>query len=524
MDALKKLFSQPAGSTDPQAAQQLGECIGKMPPVTDSLRSLGGGAAMLADKGREQFIVIACGRDAVPDWLNSFTGETVEANGLRLLLATPLGANVRALAALLPNALPRPLGTAASFGFGDRLGLATPGHVQALKPYADDILPIFCQQSIREMVRTERTAAQVMDDALLGAFRAGWDGPVSADADHLKTFDDVDVTAAEGYVFFTIDPSDHVDQQADDYSPGQLDERFQGLLNDKVESAAEFLTLYKGKSFTLETVEGVENATLDEISIKRAAVKYGRALAHIRSMTEHIDSAMAGKPWEIEISVDETEQPTSVQEHLFIALELQRRHVPVVSLAPRFVGRFEKGIDFRGDADELRRTMALHAAIARQYGPYKLSLHSGSDKLSVYPHLSRLTNGQFHIKTAGTSYLEALRVAARVEPDMFREIVAFCRDRYENDRATYHVSARLDTVPWSDALSTQELEQHYLSQDDGRQILHVTFGSVLTTRGSDGVPLFKDRLMDLLETNRSVYDTVIRSHFTNHLRPLKEGA
>src|SRR5258706_9547234 len=98
------------------------------------------------------------------------------------------------------------LGMAPSFGFGDRIGLATPGHVAAMKAAGQGIAPIFPQQSIREMTRTSRTPQQVMDDALNGAKAAGWTGPIGADADHLKTPADVDATTAVGFTFFTIDP------------------------------------------------------------------------------------------------------------------------------------------------------------------------------------------------------------------------------------------------------------------------------------------------------------------------------
>src|SRR5256885_3101620 len=101
---------------------------------------------------------------------------------------------------------PRPLGLAASFGFGDRLGVATPGHVAALKSAGGGIAPIFAQQSIREMTRTVRTPTQVMTDALRGAREAGFTGVQGADADHLKTPQDVDRTAEAGVFFFSIPP------------------------------------------------------------------------------------------------------------------------------------------------------------------------------------------------------------------------------------------------------------------------------------------------------------------------------
>src|SRR5512134_1722616 len=116
----------------------------------------------------------------------------------------------------------QPLGLDPSFGFGDRIGLATTGHVAAMKRAGGSIAPIFPQQSIREMTRTARTPEQVMSDALKGAADAGWTGRSGADADHLKTPADVDHTAAAGFVFFTIDPSEHVDGQADNYTLDQL--------------------------------------------------------------------------------------------------------------------------------------------------------------------------------------------------------------------------------------------------------------------------------------------------------------
>src|SRR6266849_6177185 len=111
--------------------------------------------------------------------------------------------------------LPQPvvLGLRKSFGFGDRLGLATPGHLAAHRKF--DFAPIFAQQSIREMARTERTAEEVMRAAMQALASAGYSGVWGADADHLKTLRDVDITAAAGFCFFTIDPSEFVCDQAD---------------------------------------------------------------------------------------------------------------------------------------------------------------------------------------------------------------------------------------------------------------------------------------------------------------------
>ena len=492
-------------------------------PLAETLRAAEGGLLILAGKpGTAQELALVCTRQGAPPvWLDLFTGERTEIEDVQVLAARCVPENVAALQAALPNLAPAPLGMAPSFGFGDRIGLATPGHAAALRKSGALLAPIFAQQSIREMTRTERTPRQVVADATWGAFRAGWNEPVGADADHLKTTADVDSTAEAGFSFFTIDPSDHVDQRADDYSEAQVEKRFQALLNDNVPGASDFIKLYAGRSFDL----GVSRIVLDEPTLKRAAVKYGRALAHIYALAAHTAKAKAGGEFEMEISVDETDQPTSIPEHLFIALELKRHEVPFVSLAPRFIGDFEKGVDYRGDVRRFAADLALHAAIAQTYGPYKISLHSGSDKFSVYPPLESTTKRAFHVKTAGTSYLEALRAACRADPQFFRKIVDFSLDRFETDRATYHISAALAGTPAPGDLSPEELEQAYLNEDNGRQILHVTFGSVLTAReaGRPGRYRFRDSLKALLLQHRNLHEQVLADHLGKHLELLCRG-
>jgi hypothetical protein len=199
----------------------------------------------------------------------------------------------------------------------------------------------------------------------------------------------------------------------------------------------------------------------------------------------------------------------------------------LVSLAPRFIGEFEKGVDYKGDLSALEASLADHASIADLLGPYKLSLHSGSDKLSMYPALARATRRRFHVKTAGTSYLEALRVVARHEPAMFRALVDFCRSRYDADKATYHVSATLESAPSPAAVDRDtELEQLYLERwadvpecrgftAPGRQILHCTFGSVLTDARLG--PALRDVLSEYCDS----YSEFLAEHFSRHLRALQ---
>jgi len=520
---LKTFLHDTDGIAGREQGLQLAQSVadrGDLNPLAESLRASDNSLLILVEKqhGRKDMVLVCTLKDTPPGWMERFTGDRTETGGLAVLTAPCTIYNASTLQAALTNLVPVPLGLRPSFGFGDRIGLATPGHVNAMRLHGQGLAPIFAQQSIREMTRTERTADQVMADATWGAFRAGWRGPVGADADHLRTTADVDETARAGFTFFTIGPSDFVDQKADNYTDARVDEKFQEMLRDKVRGAEDLTGLYAGKSFDLD----IEKVVFKESALKRAAVKYGRALAHIYAMAEHTAKVMGPKGYELEISVDETDQPTTVLEHLFIALELKRHEVPAVSLAPRFIGYFEKGVDFRGDLVRFEADLVLHAAIARQYGPYKISLHSGSDKFGVYPQLGSISHQAFHVKTAGTSYLEALRVACRADPDFFREIADFSLVRFEEDRATYHISATLGGTPAPDGLSVDALERHYLDEDNGRQILHVTFGSVLTARekGDQTAYLFRDRLNELLLDHRGLHDKLLAEHLGKHLRLL----
>ena len=409
----------------------------------------------------------------------------------------------------VPN--PGVLGLAPSFGYGDRLGSATPGHLEAHRDLGSGIAPIFAQQSIREMERTDRSPTDVMT-AVAGALTAaGFTGAWGADADHLKTTVDVDATAAAGYTFFTIDPSDHVDIAADDYSAAQVDQHFA-----VVRSEIDWVDTYLGQTVAFDGFE----IDFDEATVRRAAVKYGRAIAHSRRLAAHIQraAASAGTEPEIELSVDETPQPTTLAEHYVIADQCRRDGMNLVSLAPRYVGGFEKGIDYRGDLDVLERSLQQHMQIVHRLGPYKLSLHSGSDKLSIYPIIARVTGGLFHVKTAGTSYLEALRVVARHDPALFRRVIGFSRERFETDRTTYHISSELEhAAPPASDDSAATLEDIYLDRDPGRQILHVTFGSVLTDPG------FGPAIKALLEAEPATHQQVVADHFRRHLAALREG-
>lgn len=446
--------------------------------------------------------------------LAKFAGDAHEfRTGYSIKYCPANHANARALRNTLDWLMPKPIGLATSAGTGDRIGLATPGHVRAFKAVGGNIVPIFAQQSIREMTRTGRSADDVMTDATFGAFQAGWNKLLGADADHLKTPADIDACTAAGFSFYTIDPGDHVDSAADTASLTVLQHKLAALPWQNLETtAADFEQRYAGQSIRLES----RAVTLDKEAVLRAAVKYGKAIAHVTMMYRHL--AAKKIPFELEVSVDETETPTTHAEHIIVASELKRLGVKWISLAPRYIGRFEKSADYIGDLAAFEKDFAVHAEIARKFGPYKLSIHTGSDKFSIYGITMNQTRGLVHLKTAGTSYLEALRTIAAFDPAFFRAIYVFARERYETDRHSYLLSGSLENAPLPEALPDADLPT-LLNQFDAREILHATFGSVLTAKQSDGKFVFYDKFMSILRANPEAYARNLESHFIKHLKP-----
>jgi hypothetical protein len=461
------------------------------------------------DEPGRRLVVVSKPGGAAEDFQGERRAVTAGDLALTATIAPTSPPNLAALRERLPFLNPTPLGLKTSAGCGDRLGLATPGHIQAVRKAG--LAPILAQQSVRENERTGRTPADVMADAAWGVFETGWRGGFGADADHLKTPEALDAFVDAGYTFFTIDPGDHVDARADTASAAEIETLVQALPWEALESRpADLKRALCPKPLDLDGTP----CPLTEAQVYRAAAKYGRVVAHTVSMHRHLKNRMANRPFELEVSVDETDTVTRLAEHIYIATELRRLGVHWVSLAPRYVGDFEKGVDYIGDLAVFEASFAQHAAVARTLGPYKLSLHSGSDKFRIYPIAARHTRGLVHLKTAGTSYLEALRATAMTDHDLFRRIMTLAIERYPVDRDSYHVSARIDALPPFRQIPDDALPE-LLEDFHAREILHVTYGSVLNH------PTLRPAFFAALETHASLYTTLIAKHFDRHLQPFK---
>ncbi|MGH7494752.1 MAG: tagaturonate epimerase family protein [bacterium] len=507
---IEKLETAPTSGNQPLQVE-----LSKNDPIRiypKSIHQLDGAYFFIARRGEKKALFISSTPDSHTAF-SYFEGEELEIDPS--LKCCPLHhQNAEALREAFDFTRPVLIGLENSFGLGDRLGLANPAHLRALA--ATPLRAILAQQSIRELERTERTADEVMDAATWAVFQEGYRKGFGADADHVKTTEHIDRMMKAGFTFFTLDPSAHVINEAATLPDAELSQRFEALQWEILADTPEGIrSRYEGKTFRLSSDFEIHPAAGE---IRRALVKYGAVVAHAATLYRHLENKYRSRPFEVELSVDETDSPTTPFEHFLVANELKRLGVKLVSLAPRFVGEFEKGIDFKGDLALFEKEYAKHVKIAEALGPYKISIHSGSDKFSVYRAIGALQLGHVHVKTAGTSYLEALRTLAARAPELFGEILDFARRRFEADKASYHVSAKLDRVP-SARDCTPERFLRLFDDNHARQVLHVTFGSVLTTKDGAGKPVFKDRMLRTLEQHEAEHYENLQHHFRRHLEP-----
>ena len=243
------------------------------------------------------------------------TAETLAVGGMDYLVACCALSheNTDALRAAFPFTRPRPCGTDTSFGMGDRLGLATPGHIRAARAF--QVFPVLAQQSIREMARTGRSPHQVLDQAAWAVFQEGFRTGYGADADHLKTEDDVRATAAAGFTMFTIDPSDYISDAAAGMDQAALGKALAELFHDGPGRAEdvrdEFIKTYESREFRLEDpVTGFSRTfTLRGVDLMRIAVTYLPAIRHATAMYALLKDILGAAPFDFEVSVDETAAP-----------------------------------------------------------------------------------------------------------------------------------------------------------------------------------------------------------------------
>ncbi|MEX2345347.1 MAG: tagaturonate epimerase family protein, partial [Balneolaceae bacterium] len=311
----------------------------------NSIHEDAGDIFFLIRKGIIKKLIVISGSEET-----EFTGESISADEFSAVMCDLTHRNADAIRERFSFTMPILLGNTNSYGFGDRLGNAGPAHLRSVRN--SGFRPVLAQQSIRELERTKRTASEVMDAATWSVFQEGYHEGFGADGDHLKTTGDIDRMVEAGYTMFTIDPSEYVQDDVKSLNKISLESAYKNLPWDLLEDTSDSLL----ERFTEEPVEILDDYHLNPTpeEVMQGMVKYGRVVTHTRNLADYLSKRWPDHPAELELSVDETQDPTTLFEHYLVASELNRLGVELVSLAPRFCGHFEKGIDFKGDLDQFR--------------------------------------------------------------------------------------------------------------------------------------------------------------------------
>lgn len=409
-----------------------------------------------------------------------------------------------------------------SFGAGDRFGLQGRAQLAAFQEARSrgvDITPVW-NTSHREHTILGSSPSQTRAAAEAAVREAGWDGPWHLDADHitLKTVDPfLDVCD-----YFTLDVAEEIGRPANEGEVRDFVDRHGGLEGrHSVSFLAEPLLVRRS---------ALEEAARGYLPAIRAAGRICRRLEERRGAGRFI----------VEVSMDETDRPQSPVELLTILAGLAEEGVPVQAVAPRFPGRFNKGVDYMGDPARFERELLGHvAAIAlavREYGlpaSLKISVHSGSDKFSIYPAIRRVlrrTGAGLHLKTAGTTWLEELAGLAESGGEglsLAKEIYAEAYGAREALIRPYAAVVEIDParLPPPSEIGRWGPDEFVaaLQHDPScpafnphfRQLLHVAYG-VAARRGEE----FRGLLRKFGEV---VGRRVTRNLFERHLRPIFLG-
>jgi hypothetical protein len=406
-----------------------------------------------------------------------------------------------------------------TFGVGDRFGHQGVAQLFAIQSAAErgvSIYPVW-NKSNREhgIVGTKPWSVRVEADAAVKAL--GWTGDYFVDADHINLHS-VDAFL-ESCDFFTIDVAEYVGQPVDPDTKNAFLEKFASL-----EGAHRLPHLENELIVTAAEI----SATVDKFLV--AMQEAGRIFRHISANKTNGDFA-------VEISVDETDLPQTPSQLLVILAMIADQQIPVQTIAPKFTGRFNKGVDYVGDIAEFEREfdadLAVIAYAVASFGlppSLKISVHSGSDKFSLYPVIRRLVakhGAGLHLKTAGTTWLEevaGLAEAGGEALEIVKEIYARAHGRAQELIKPYAPVVDIDiarlpsvedvrawnSAKWLAALVHDQTNPKYNSQF--RQFLHVSFKIAAEL----GAPFIA-----ALEKHHEIIGRRVRNNLlVNHIEPL----
>jgi len=406
-----------------------------------------------------------------------------------------------------------------TFGMGDRFtrqGKAQLSAIIEAKKLGADIVPVW-NKSNREHVtiHTHPDSQRAEADAAVKAL--GWKDSYYVDADHigLKTVDNF-LAACD---FYTLDVADYSGKPAAEKNIKAFVDANRKLIGS--------LSI-PGIAHPLEITEAI---------IQNAANKYLLAIEEAGKIYRHVEEKKGKGNFVTEVSIDETDAPQSPVEMLFILSAIAKEGIPAQTIAPKFTGRFNKGVDYVGDLaqfeKEFNEDLCIVAFAIKEFGlpqNLKLSIHSGSDKFSIYGPMARAIrkhNAGLHVKTAGTTWLEEIIGLAcaggeglAIAKDVYRKAYG----RYDELCAPYSavIDIKKDKLPspdevdgWNEkryAETLRHMQSNPAYNSSFRQLIHVGY-KVAAELG--------DRYLKALEDNEKVVaQNVAENLLDRHIKRL----
>ncbi len=405
-------------------------------------------------------------------------------------------------------------------GIGDRFGQQGRAQLEAFRllNLNEKVLaaPVW-NKSNREHNTVGTLPDTVRQEADAAVKSCGWDEAYFVDADHINLKNVAPFIKSSD--FFTLDVADFIGETMDE---GEI-YGFLARHNDLVGT---------------HTIEGIA----DPVTLTRhQAAEYLRstlfAIRQAGRIFKHIVSERGSDDFVTEISMDETDMPQTPLMLLVILAAISEERIPVQTIAPKFSGRFNKGVDYVGDpvafGSEFEQDVCVTRYAAKRFDlPHnlKLSVHSGSDKFSLYPHIARILKQHdvgVHIKTAGTTWLEEVTGLAASEGEglaVAKDIYALALTRFEELCAPYAtvIDVHLDRLPdiadvrsWSGerfAAALRHIPSEERFNSDFRQLMHVSY-KIAAELG--------DRYLNALTANEAtVAAHVTENIYQRHLKPI----
>jgi len=409
-----------------------------------------------------------------------------------------------------------------SFGMGDRFGHQGKAQLRACQLATElgaHFVPVW-NKSNREhtFIGTEPSSLRAEADAAVKAL--GWKQSYHVDADHIR-LETVDRFIAPSD-FFTIDVADSIGKPASAADVKAFADRHPELIG------------------TIAIPHIDHPFTITRAEVERVANKFLLATQDAGKIYQHIVKAKGAANFITEVSMDETDSPQTPPELLIILAAIADQEIPIQTIAPKFTGRFNKGVDYVGDVKQFEKEFNEDLAVIRfaidkyRLPPsLKLSVHSGSDKFSLYEPMRRALqkfDAGVHIKTAGTTWLEELIGLAEAGGDgleIAKEIYAYAINHVDEFCAPYASVIDIDKakLPSADAVNGWSSSQFVsaLRHDQKnpaynpsfRQLLHVSF-KVAAKKG--------ERYLNALKKHEAVVaKNVTENLFERHMKPLLLG-